>query len=483
MIRLGKKAREQSVEARPKHSSEDKMNIKEALLIARLVPHLIYESAMHITLQRNLLEGWDLRMHLLVSVIRKWLYYDHNTVEEIQARSKKRGLPYKNENIETVPFEISLPESQKVVECLKGTMQLAIDRLTEQSGFTEKPDILEPSFIPVPCEWVIWKREETNENVKIDSNDRVILYFHGGAHYMGSAQAHRFLTGAIADQTESKVLSVDYRLSPQNPLPCALCDGLLAYNYLIDILGVSPSRIFLAGDSSGGSLAISLLNVIRYGGQNNPALAEPLPIPAGILLISPWVELTRCLPSEHSQSIDKYDYIPSANYYPDLKRSESWPAKNMRLLHYVEDNAILHPLASPLTTPSWDGACPMYIAVSEERLADSDFLLVKYYKEARNTVFLYFHEKLPHVFHVLGPTNPSVQKSYQEMKNFIDFCVSKSDSTISGKEVKVNLRGEEEALYREVPDITQSELKKKMTNRLSEFEHLLKFLWVDRKYI
>lgn len=51
---------------------------------------------------------------------------------------------------------------------------------------------------------------------------------------------------------------------------------------------VSPSKIVVAGDSAGGGLCVSLLTVLRDLGK---------PLPAGGVLISPWVDLTHSFPS------------------------------------------------------------------------------------------------------------------------------------------------------------------------------------------
>ena len=51
---------------------------------------------------------------------------------------------------------------------------------------------------------------------------------------------------------------------------------------------VAPSKIVLAGDSAGAGLCVSLLTVLRDLGK---------PLPAGAVLISPWVDLTHSFPS------------------------------------------------------------------------------------------------------------------------------------------------------------------------------------------
>jgi len=66
----------------------------------------------------------------------------------------------------------------------------------------------------------------------------------------------------------------------------AIYDILACYLYLISTQ--SPERVILAGDSAGGGMVLSLLVILRDQG---------LPMPAGAVLISPWVDLCHSFPS------------------------------------------------------------------------------------------------------------------------------------------------------------------------------------------
>ena len=60
---------------------------------------------------------------------------------------------------------------------------------------------------------------------------------------------------------------------------------------------VDPRKLVLAGDSAGGGLCLTALTIIRDLG---------LPMPAGAILISPWVDLTHSFPSvmENVKKVD-----------------------------------------------------------------------------------------------------------------------------------------------------------------------------------
>lgn len=87
-----------------------------------------------------------------------------------------------------------------------------------------------------------------------------VVYFHGGAYYMGSLDTHNAITSGLARLANVVVISVDYRLAPEHPFPAGLDDSYAVAKYVLehgdsDKLRIDPSRVALAGDSAGGALA------------------------------------------------------------------------------------------------------------------------------------------------------------------------------------------------------------------------------------
>ncbi|MGH7385416.1 MAG: alpha/beta hydrolase fold domain-containing protein, partial [Candidatus Rokuibacteriota bacterium] len=111
---------------------------------------------------------------------------------------------------------------------------------------------------------------------------RVVLYLHGGGYVIGSPRSHRHLAAAIARAAATDALLLDYRLAPEHPYPAAVDDATAAYRWLLD-QGVAPERIVIAGDSAGGGLTVAALLALREA---------RVPLPAGGVCISPWVDLT-----------------------------------------------------------------------------------------------------------------------------------------------------------------------------------------------
>lgn len=111
-----------------------------------------------------------------------------------------------------------------------------------------------------------------------DAGPRV-LYLHGGAYCFGSPATHASFVARLASACEVCAFAASYRLAPEHPYPAALDDARAAYL----AIAARHKPPVLVGDSAGGGLALSLAIACRD---------EGLPPPAGVALISPWVDLT-----------------------------------------------------------------------------------------------------------------------------------------------------------------------------------------------
>lgn len=109
----------------------------------------------------------------------------------------------------------------------------------------------------------------------------VILYFHGGAYRYGSFESHGELVSRLAKEAGARLLFVDYRLAPEHPFPAGVEDVVKATRWVRET--APASRLVLAGDSAGGALCVATLLTLRDAGE---------PLPAGAVLLCPWVDLT-----------------------------------------------------------------------------------------------------------------------------------------------------------------------------------------------
>jgi acetyl esterase/lipase len=223
----------------------------------------------------------------------------------------------------------------------------------------------------------------------------MILYFHGGAYAVGSPFTHREITGLLARYAGLRLLSVDYRLAPENPFPAALEDARAAYAWLLE-QGHDPARIVLAGDSAGGGLCMSLLLSLR---------ADGLPLPAAAALISPWADLAGT-----GESVRTRVGIDPLFSPPDLPLAAA---------HYLNGHNPLDPLISPVYA-DLRGLPPVLIQVGDREILLSDSTrLYHSLRRSGGEAELSIFPGLWHVFQSAGERMPESKLALQEMGRFL----------------------------------------------------------------
>lgn len=135
----------------------------------------------------------------------------------------------------------------------------------------------------------------------VDRRDRVILYLHGGAFVMCGLNTHRPLVARVSEAARAPVLNLGYRHLPATDLAGSVADCLAGYRWLLDV-GWRPEQIIVAGDSAGGHLAVALVTRL---------LAEGLPRPAGVVALSPWLDLDCAAKLAHENAATDA-YIPAS---------------------------------------------------------------------------------------------------------------------------------------------------------------------------
>ncbi|TGD77116.1 alpha/beta hydrolase fold domain-containing protein, partial [Hymenobacter wooponensis] len=108
-----------------------------------------------------------------------------------------------------------------------------------------------------------------------------VLFLHGGAYVLGSAQTHLSFVSQLVARTSLDLFVPDYRLAPEQPFPAAVEDALMAYRGLA---ALGRLRLGLAGDSAGGGLAL----VTLHQTSQEPTAA---PAPRVAVVFSPWTDL------------------------------------------------------------------------------------------------------------------------------------------------------------------------------------------------
>ena len=206
-----------------------------------------------------------------------------------------------------------------------------------------------------------------------------ILYFHGGGYTMGSLQTHKSLTSFLAKKIGATVWSVDYPLAPEHPFPTALHDATSAYEALLKRVD-SPKQIIVAGDSAGGGLTVATMLKAKEKG---------LPMPKGMVLFSPWCDLTL--------SGWSYSALADRDFMVRLELLE-WMAGL-----YAANTDLSDPFVSPCFG-DLSGLPNMIIQVgSEEILLSDSILLAERAGAAGVPVDLQIWPDMPHVFPFFFP--------------------------------------------------------------------------------
>ena len=248
--------------------------------------------------------SYDQGLHLIRSFLE---HASHHTVEELQAFTSQ-WVPHPQW---VKAEEVTIADEQLARAAAALEEQLGPDGIRRVGGRKwwqwRKPQS------PLRAEWIEMRTDHHERKRTGEACKRVMLYVHGGAYFFGSVDEHRYQLQRHARKLKARVFAPQYRLAPQFPFPCGLQDCIAAYLHLLTVQ--EPNTILLAGDSAGGGMVLSILVTLRD---------RNIPLPAGAILLSPWVDLTHSFPSVADAC--PFDYIPAAGFHH--KPSASWPPPN-----------------------------------------------------------------------------------------------------------------------------------------------------------
>lgn len=176
-----------------------------------------------------------------------------------------------------------------------------------------------------------------------EAPEPVLIYYHGGGMVFGSLDSHDPICRAIAEAVPCTVISIDYRLAPENRFPAAAEDAVAAFRWVAanaDRLGIDASRIAVGGDSAGGNLAAVVSNETRD--DANP--------PCFQWLVYPNTDL-----AAEGGSIDTF-----AEGYFLTRDAMAW----FKGLYTPDPTDRLNPRCSPLRAESLTGVAPALVTTA-----------------------------------------------------------------------------------------------------------------------
>jgi monoterpene epsilon-lactone hydrolase len=226
---------------------------------------------------------------------------------------------------------------------------------------------------------------------------KVVVYTHGGAHVMHSAESTLGRAAIFANDTGHRVISVDYTVAPEAKFNQITEQIVTVYQALLkdnhrfeDILSY--------GDSSGGGLAASVILKMRD---------QRLGMPAAAVLVSPWVDVTRTGDTEFTLQHAEPDYL----YDQHLKNAAG---------AYADPKDQKHPYVSPVYGDFSKGFPPTLIQGGTKEILLSGFIrLYQALDTAGQTVNLDIYEGMPHNFASRIPDAPEAKVARKKIQDFV----------------------------------------------------------------
>jgi acetyl esterase len=235
----------------------------------------------------------------------------------------------------------------------------------------------------------------------------LLVYFHGGAFFLGSLNTHDHIARALANATQCAVVSVGYRLAPEHAFPAGLndCYGVvqwLAKNGRNPESGIGwDGEIFaVAGDSSGGNFAAAVTAMAHDDGLN--CITHQV-------LYYPSVDL--------DFDVERYASLQTNAVGNGLETAALKPF-NAFYLNSGADPA--DPLASPIKRNNLSGLPPALIVTAEcDPLRDEGESYGEKLKQAGVPVHIHRYESAAHGFVQYFSWLPEFQGVFAKTADFI----------------------------------------------------------------
>jgi acetyl esterase/lipase len=235
--------------------------------------------------------------------------------------------------------------------------------------------------------------------------DRRVLYLHGGGWVAGGFGSHGSHAARVSAATGCAVLLPEFRLAPEHPFPAALDDALASFRWMRGHgpAGRAPaSALFVAGDSGGGGLALSLLVALRDAGE---------PLPAAAFAFSPVTDLT--CSGESMRTRAAADVVVSPRLVPQAAAL------------YCGGTDPREPLVSPLFA-DLRGLPPLLLQVGDAEVFLSDSL--RFAEKARGAgvdVALDVWPEMLHGFPLWAPVLPEGGEALRRVGRFVESALAR----------------------------------------------------------
>jgi acetyl esterase/lipase len=185
--------------------------------------------------------------------------------------------------------------------------------------------------------------------------------------------------------------------------------------------------------SAGGNLSLALIQTVLELRRQKRKVTwlgaeRDVPLPAGVAVNSPWLDITQSSPSWEANW--KYDYLPTPSIMSLTEPPPCgiWPASPPRKSLYIDDALLAHPLATIITARSWEGTPPVFMCTGWELLADEDKFMASKLENDGVTVVFEEYEAMPHCFALILTQLPGSQRCFESWANFIKAAIDDPES-------------------------------------------------------
>ncbi|WP_231110541.1 alpha/beta hydrolase [Mycobacterium avium] len=226
------------------------------------------------------------------------------------------------------------------------------------------------------------------------TQDKVLIWFHGGGYVLGSAKGFQELGHALSLASGLTVVLPDYRRAPENKFPAAVEDGGAVLTELLSTYGAD--NVAVGGDSAGGGLTLAALTVLRD---------QCMPLPTAAVCISPLLDFTAS-----GASVDLYDG-------KDVAVSRGSIA-NLREA-YLQGHDPQDPLASPLFAELGGLPPALFLVGSNEVLLDDSLRAAAAITAAGGTATVSVYEDMVHVWPLFSSILPEGIQAAEEAGSFL----------------------------------------------------------------
>lgn len=229
----------------------------------------------------------------------------------------------------------------------------------------------------------------------------IIIYSHGGFWIEGNLDSRDNVCRKLAKNTKAIVVSVDYRLAPENPFPAGLDDVYNVVQWVFknaESINGDAKHIAVAGDSAGGNISAVISQMARD--KKGPHITCQVLI------------------------------YPSTNIYELNSKSWSYVSNNLTIsredmerfisLYVPKKEDRKSPYASPLLAKDFKDLPHTLMIIAEiDSLRDEGKAYAEKLKEAGNQVVATIYKGCPHGFLTMDRISSAGDKALNEISLYL----------------------------------------------------------------